>query len=386
MALTPVYKLQNVKKQEYAEALNRYKAEATLYELEQKSVKNQAKKLLATNRGAALQMIEEFDSSESELPLRHRYIVNDSSVEKLGELLSENPNGLLLVRDELAGWLAKLSGEEAQSERAFYLECFDGDVSFACDRIGRGTTEIEKCALSLIGGIQPSRITPLVIAAVKGKNDDGLIQRLQLAVWPDDNRSWKWIDRAPNQAALTRYNNVFERLDALDLGGNACLRFSPDAQPLFIEWVAELQAEIKSGELHPVLESHFIKLQKTIAGLALLFELVEGGSKHVGELATARALEWADFLRSHAIRLYSSANNEGVVGAKLILKRKDKLPSPFTAREVQRKGWAGLADQTEIQQALEVLCEYRWLFSESISTTDRGGRPHINYYWNPMGV
>jgi hypothetical protein len=51
-----------------------------------------------------------------------RLVVNDSSVEKLGELLNENPNGLTLVRDELSGWLGKLSKEEFQSERAFYLE------------------------------------------------------------------------------------------------------------------------------------------------------------------------------------------------------------------------------------------------------------------------
>jgi hypothetical protein len=51
-------------------------------------------------------------------------VVNDSSVEKLGEILNENPNGLLLVRDELAGFLAKIESEEFQSDRAFYLEAY----------------------------------------------------------------------------------------------------------------------------------------------------------------------------------------------------------------------------------------------------------------------
>ena len=34
-----------------------------------------------------------------------RYLVNDTTVEKLGDLLNHNPNGLLLFRDELSGFL-----------------------------------------------------------------------------------------------------------------------------------------------------------------------------------------------------------------------------------------------------------------------------------------
>ena len=35
-------------------------------------------------------------------PAEKRYLVNDTTVEKLGELLNHNPNGLLLFRDELS--------------------------------------------------------------------------------------------------------------------------------------------------------------------------------------------------------------------------------------------------------------------------------------------
>jgi putative DNA primase/helicase len=31
-------------------------------------------------------------------PVEQRYLVNDTTVEKLGELLNQNPNGLLLFR------------------------------------------------------------------------------------------------------------------------------------------------------------------------------------------------------------------------------------------------------------------------------------------------
>ena len=42
-------------------------------------------------------------------------------------------------------------------------------------------------------------------------------------------------------------------------------------------------------------------------------------------------------------------------GAKLIIERRSQLPSPFTARDVQRKGWAGLADRDLVQMAIETV-------------------------------
>src|SRR3954451_1827005 len=117
----------------------------------------------------------------------------------------------------LPGWLAKMESEEYQSDRAFYLEAFNGDGRFTYDRIGRGTTVIENCTLSIIGGIQPSRLAPLVRGAVSGTANDGLIQRFQLAVWPDPRGSWEWVDRAPDLAAKATYENAFRRLHDLRL-------------------------------------------------------------------------------------------------------------------------------------------------------------------------
>ena len=37
------------------------------------------------------------------------------------------PIDLLLVRDELAGWLANMGQEDYQGDRAFFLECFEGN-------------------------------------------------------------------------------------------------------------------------------------------------------------------------------------------------------------------------------------------------------------------
>ncbi|HAT3974875.1 TPA: DUF3987 domain-containing protein [Legionella pneumophila] len=384
-ALRPLWQFEKQSAQQYKEDQKNYEEDCILLELEASTAKSKAKEALKKNdRDAAREALRMADNIAP--PVRNRLIVNDPTVEKLGELLNENPNGLVFVRDELSGWLANLNREEYQSDRAFYLECFDGNGRYVYDRIGRGTIEIESCTLSIIGGIQPSKISLLVRDATRGIVDDGLIQRFQLAIWPDDIGSWRWIDRAPNQEAKIRYDRIFELLHNLDFmtldGEPRQFRFTPEAQELFIQWMKKIQDIARNPEIHPVLESHILKMPQTIAGLALLFEIIDGGRDAVGVTATVRALSWSDYLISHAKRLYSIATNFSLDNAKLILDRKMKLPNPFSVRDIQRKGWSGLDSIELVNEALAWLIDYGYLCRETISSADTNGRPKVAYHWN----
>jgi putative DNA primase/helicase len=57
-------------------------------------------------------------SDDAEEPVLKRYIANDTSAESLGELLRQNPNGLLVFRDELVSLLRGLDREDNASARA----------------------------------------------------------------------------------------------------------------------------------------------------------------------------------------------------------------------------------------------------------------------------
>lgn len=386
-ALKPLQQIESDAAEQYVVDSMRYKAESALAEIEQKEAKQKAVMLSKNgDREGALKMLSQAEFN-SPPPTRLRLVLNDTTVEKLGELLNENPNGLILVRDELVGLLAKLGREEYQSDRAFYLECFDGNGSFIYDRIGRGTIEIDNCTLSLIGGIQPSKLSPLVQNTINGSADDGLIQRMQLAVWPDDLREWDWKDRAPNTEARARYHKAFTDIHSLQLddehGEPTCLRFTQGAQDHFIEWMEAIQADARAEEIPPILESYLLKMPQTVAGLALLFELVDGGRDAVGISAIARALEWADYLRSHAERIYSIVTNGAVSAAKVILKLRNKLPPTFTSRDVYRKKWSELSNSDVVKEALECLVDYHHLIAIESPPSASGGRPKISYMWNP---
>jgi hypothetical protein len=84
-----------------------------------------------------------------------RYVVFDTTTEKLGEILSRSEHGLLVKRDEFSGWIGGMekysSGRAAGADRGFWLQAYDGGPH-AVDRIGRGETYISNLSVSLIGG------------------------------------------------------------------------------------------------------------------------------------------------------------------------------------------------------------------------------------------
>jgi hypothetical protein len=119
----------------------------------QKAAKAGDKAALAAAKQDLMDLVER---KKSERVLERRYIVNDSSTEKLGELLNENPQGLVLIRDELSGWLASLERQDRQADRFFYMESWNGIGGFTYDRIGRGTIHVDSLRLSIFGGMTPA--------------------------------------------------------------------------------------------------------------------------------------------------------------------------------------------------------------------------------------
>ena len=83
---------------------------------------------------------------------------------------------------------------------------------------------------------------------------------------------------------------------------------------------------------------------------------------------------------SHAQRLYGAAINAPLIAARLILERQQKLPEPFTAREVRQKDWTGLGTQDSVNNALTVLTEHDFIVGYEVAG-EKGGRPSIRYVW-----
>ena len=376
-----------------AEAFNaqsaEHQAEAMAAKLRAEASVNTARAALKKDGGAdvaALLLAE----AEGEAPTRRRYVVNDLTYEKLGEILAANPDGVLSVRDEMRGLFLSLAREESAPARAFYLQAWSGGP-YTFDRIGRGTVTVNDARLSIIGGIQPGPLCELVQQARRGAADDGMIERFLIA-WPDAPGEWREVDRWPDSEGKRRAWETFERLDKLTAGGLGAeresdmygqprrlpfVRFDDDAREAFGEWRSEFERTIRAAEGEG-LEGALSKFRHHVPALALALHVTDGGTGPVALPATLRALTLAEYFESHARRLHCSGRRVTVKAARAIIDkaRAAVLPDAFTARDVYRNEWAGLSDRAAVADALDLLAAHGWLTEATVET---GGRPTAIY-------
>lgn len=397
-SLKPLNRLQATEFEQWQAAHEAWELDSKVSELQSADREKKAKGLATKNPAEARALLEPGDTPAE--PMARRFIVNDATVEKLGELLTANPWGTLSYRDELYGLLTGMDKQGQEGSRAFYLQSYDGNQGYTFDRIGRGTVHIPRVCLAMIGGIQPGRIQEYVRGAVSGGSaDDGLLQRFGLAVWPDTGGEFVHVDQWPDTPAKAMAWAVFERLAKLEPASDTdpvIWRFSEAAQALFVQWRTPFEQELKRGELHPAMESHLAKYRKLIPALALVFALVDTpDSGHViHERELIRALAWGEYLRTHAERLYAAAVIPETAGARTLLaklktgKLTDSdgvIADNFTPRQIAVKGWAGLNTPDAVRKAADVLADYDYLRRDVVQSGDvlGRGRPSDRYAIHP---
>ena len=380
-----------------ADALSSFEAEKAAFEAHQSAVKASMKKAAGGAKPDHLKMAASIADMQSlqapEEPRALRYKSNDSSVEKLGDILSRNPQGIMVFRDELTGLLASWEREGHEGDRAFYLESWNGTGSFNIDRIGRGEQFVKTLCLSIFGGIQPDKIESYLAGIASNLDNDGRVQRFQVMVYPNAV-PWAWCDRYPVQGAREAVRDVFDRLSMFDPVQDGAtpaddfvklphFRFDDEAQEVYIEWCTELNLVHIANEQDPLMKQHFGKFEKLFCSLALVLHLAEGNVGSVKVDSALRAAAWCKYLAGHARRIYGMVEGGKVATAKMMCRRikEGKLKPDFTVRDVLRKCWTGVTTALQAESALLILEEHHYLRSHESSNAT--GRPTTQYEINP---
>jgi hypothetical protein len=408
-ALKPMVRLEALAKEDYDSADSAHQAEVEMYEANRKALKSKmvaaaAKKTEASGQGAetAEDLKHRYASLEAPvMPVWRRFKTNDATVERLSELLAENPRGLMIFRDELVGLLASWDREGRESDRAFHLEAWHGHGSNTSDRIMRGTTYAENLCESIFGGIQPSKLIGYLYKTVRNIENDGLIQRMQLLVYPDEPKAWQLVDQYPNHEQKNRAFAVIESLASMDFARCGAtldegakipyLQFAADAQEFFYEWWSKLEERLRGNSEDPIMCEHLGKFRSLLPSLALIFHLIEVADKQlIGSVtlsSTTRAAQWCDYLESHARRVYGLVGDIATQAASRIARKIEDgaLPDGFTARDIYRKQWSLLDDKEITRTALEELVEAGWIRPEPPRET-QPGRPSLPMYRINPGI
>lgn len=405
-ALAPLERLEAEAKQAHDAAMKNHGAELEAFKSKREALQGDmrqvAKKKGAANGQAAMDSLKQDFAKleEPKAPVWRRFRTNDATIEKMGDLLANNPRGLLLFRDELIGLFSTWDREHHESDRAFYLEAWNGTNSYTADRIGRGTVYVENNCVSVFGGIQPTKLTSYLHAAMRGANNDGLVQRLQILVYPDEPRTWTLVDAPIDHHAKQTAMRAIQTLATMDFRQYGAygdegqriphFRFSTGAQPIFYEWLGQLEKRLRTEEDEPVIQEHLGKYRSLMPSLALIFHLLDAASAPpssphgVGKIHAEMAAAWCEYLEAHARRIYGLVTNTSVQAAARLAGKLSKgaLPARFTARDVYRKGWSFLEDRDVIEKACEELVERGWL-REELTPPGPGQRGKTEYVVNP---
>lgn len=332
-------------------------------------------------------------------PKRKIYKLNDTSVESLAETLEDEQWGLLVFRDELVGLLHDMEKRGQEAARSFYLSAFDGDQSYSLKRVTRGYRHIPRLCLSILGGIQPGALASHVEKTVAGGiGDDGLLQRFSMAVWPDLSQAYEYVDQVADKEAEAKFHAIYHRLSQLQaIDGEASVwGYSDEAQVVYKDWATSFEHELRTSEMPPAFVTHLSKYRKLVPALSLVFALIDtpdnGNIVELPELQ--RSIAWSEFLRSHALKIYSSgATTTQNKGYALLAKLKggvhrNKGASPetfFTPRDIVQKGWAGMKTTEELLPVLDCLVQHGWLRLEvkPANHPQQAGRTSKRYWLHP---
>jgi hypothetical protein len=104
--------------------------------------------------------------------------VSDGTIERLGELLTARPQGVVRIVDELSAMFANMQRYSGGQDNEFWLEAWNGN-SYSVERIGR-QLEIDHLLVGVVGGFQPDKL----VKAFAG-DDDGMYARF-LFSWPEE--------------------------------------------------------------------------------------------------------------------------------------------------------------------------------------------------------
>lgn len=321
-------------------------------------------------------------------PVAARYKTTDCTIEALASLLHSQSDGVLVVRDELAGWLggiAEYKGGKG-SDLGHWLSMW-GASSLTVDRktSTTKTLHIPRASCSIVGGIQPE-----VLKRAIGREhmQDGLCARLLLAM--PEVKPVVWSEAVVDQSTEDSLSELVDKLlniegDQDDEGNPQPLimPLAPGAKHLWVQYFNRHRSEL--SRLDSDLAACWSKLEAYTARFALIFQLCSWASNEpyaadteIDEQSMQAAISLSDWFGDEAKRVYAlfgETNHESDTRGLVDLVRSHG--GVTTVRDVMRSSrrWA-TAHEAEID--LNTLVR-SGLCRTEVQQHPKGGKPTVVY-------
>lgn len=293
---------------------------------------------LATQPLTALHVSAALEHRNNPQGKQRRYVTSDCTLESLAMMLGENPQGLLLSRDELSGWLGAFdryhSGKGADA--AGWLSLHSG-VSTIVDRKKSESVCVPKPRLSLVGTIQPT-VLEKCIASHLG---NGMAARLLLCQPSIQPR--QWTDEELSSEQSERWKIVIDKLVTLRDYEPVKYQLSAAARARFAEWFDSHNAE--TVQLTEAMRSLWSKLEAACARISLVLHLLDWAcgddplpSEYVTKACIGRAIQVVEYFKAESKTIYKAWEVSPMARVlQMTLDRVMRMGGSCTEREYSRK-------------------------------------------------
>lgn len=320
-------------------------------------------------------------------PQSPRLRQNDVTIERVATLMATAaPKGLLIVRDELTGWIDGMTAYNPAA-RGFWVEAYGGRPYRVERQKHPEPIIIPRLAVGVYGGTQPDKLALLMRGA-----DDGLLARI-MWTWPEPI-PFRLASQAPGAQWAIR---ALDRLRELDL------QLGDPPSPIMVPMAGKAREMIEtfSGEMQQrqlqvggLMRSALGKARGHALRLGLVIEFLwwcgeDGATPPPTQISarafTAAATLVADYFVPMAERVYGDAvateRDRGAAAlARWII---GKRPAELHVRHLQRDvRLPGLRTADLIRAAADALVDADWLRPPAPGG-QFGQRGRIAYTVNP---
>jgi hypothetical protein len=323
-------------------------------------------------------------------PIRETVYVCEVTVEKLAEVLQENPRGVALIRDELTGWVASMNQYRAHgrgADRQFFLSAWAGEP-VCVDRKNRD--EPVFVAHPFIG----------VVGGLRGEKDiaDGFFDRI-LFSYPVPPRAVGETWACVSEEATAEWARVLKHLWSLEQEASTdgglrpkAVNFTQCGHEAWQAFTEDLAAKMNAEDLPDAVRGHLAKFKGYGARLALIMHLLrEACNEATGDAvdgeSVMRAAQLVTYFHSHALKVHAAlGSDKRAANARLLWKWIRYQPGDtFSRRDAYRVMRYRVGSVDNLEPVLELLVKHGYIRPKDAYRPGPGRRSEV-YDINPLAM
>lgn len=257
-----------------------------------------------------------------------QFILVDYTPEALKKVHESNDRGLLILRDELKGWLDDFGRYTKSGEQSTMLSTFSRQA-LVVNRAGKKEPIIIPNPVILVaGGIQPDLLPDL---AEDKRKESGFLARF-IFVYPDKIKKPKYSRDKMSKSTLASFYTFLEALTQIP--ERVDLRLSAEAEELYAGWYnrnAEMTDKEETGYLKGVygkLDIYALRLAIILKGMNIYFH--EDDNAEITAEEMQGAIHLTEYFRATALKVYEK-----------IFAKKHDMPNKDLIHALATKGVSG---------------------------------------------